>query len=104
MESHTDRSPTNEEEPRWLFYGVMVPHYLLVMVLGALLENVAIVFSVLGALSSSSICLILPSFFYFALVRKYDKPKRVKYYLAWGMFVFFIIFGVFAVGTKFINS
>ena len=77
---------------------------MLVLAVGALLDDVAVVFNILGALSSSSMCLILPSFFYFSLVRKYEKPKQAKYYLAWTMFWFFILFGIFAVATNFIGQ
>ena len=67
------------------------------MFLGALLDDIATVFNILGAIASSSICLILPSFFYVALIRKYNKPKKTQYYLAMAMFIFFVPFGIFAV-------
>ena len=86
-----------QEEDRLFFLLSRIPQYLFVLFCGAFFNDLALVLNILGAIASNAICLLLPSSFYFLLIRKYVKPKKTTYYLAWAMFLFFSAFGIFAV-------
>ena len=65
------------------------------------IQDIEDVFNVAGAISANSITFILPTMFYIFLILKKKKEKKIQYYVAWGVFVFSIPFGVFSVAANF---
>jgi hypothetical protein len=64
---------------------------------GILVEDIELVFNGIGAICSSSIGMLLPTYFYFTLVIKNKQKRNSNFYLAIGMFVVMVPFAIFAV-------
>lgn len=65
-------------------------------------KNIEDVFNLVGAVASNAIGYIFPCMFYYLLIKYKKKKITPSYYIAAGLFYFFIPFGIFAVITNYI--
>lgn len=77
--------------------------YITTIIIGIFVNSLQSVFNVVGSISTNSIVFILPCLFYFRLVEIKGKHKRLRYYLAKGMFLLFIFFSMFSIASNFIT-
>lgn len=70
--------------------------------IAVVVDDIEDVFSIVGSIAVNAIAFIFPSLFYFFLVRKKDKPRKVHFYIAGFIWMFFIPLGIFSVITKII--
>jgi amino acid permease len=77
--------------------------YLVIIGIGISVDNVEAVFNIVGAISATSISMLMPAYFYFALVIKKKKPLKIIFYLAIIMFVIMVPFGIFAVVAQYVK-
>lgn len=66
-------------------------------------NDIEVVFNVVGAICSSSVCILLPTFFYIRLVSLKHKKKQWKYYLSYGLLVLMTPYCLFSVAALYIN-
>lgn len=85
----------------FIIYTIVL--FLIIVGIAFSVDDVEIVFNVVGAVASNAISFIFPSMFYFMLVVKKNKPKKPYFYLAAFLWIFFIPFGIFSVITKFLH-
>jgi amino acid permease len=67
-------------------------------------DNIEAVFNVLGAICSSSICLLLPCFFYCKLILKLKQKKTIKYYLSWVMMLVMTPYALFSIVSMYVTD
>lgn len=65
-------------------------------------DNIAIVYNAIGAICSTSIGVLLPCLFYFELVRKKKKDKKLLYYVTIVLFIAIIPFGLFSMVAQYL--
>lgn len=66
-------------------------------------NDIEAVFNVVGAICSSSIGVLLPTFYYFMLVRKRKTPFTVKYYVAVVIFAVMTPYSLFSVVAHYVK-
>lgn len=71
--------------------------YLVIVGIGVAVDDIEVVFNIVGAICSTSIGVLLPCLFYFVLVNKKSKPKSWKYYLSYVMFIIMAPFAIFSI-------
>ena len=71
--------------------------YLIIVGVALGIDNLLAVFNILGAVSSNSIGILLPCFFYFRLIQIHKCPKSWKYYLAIITFSIMIPYALFSI-------
>jgi len=67
-------------------------------------DDIEVVFNVVGAVCSSSINILLPCFYYFMLVVKRKKEKTIKFYVAVAVFVLMAPYSIFSVVALYVKS
>ena len=77
--------------------------YLVIVGVAVGVDDIEVVFNVIGAICSSSIGILLPCYFYFRLVMKKRKSKTVKFYVAVVVFVVMAPYSIFSVVALYIN-
>ena len=77
--------------------------FMVCVITGMFVDSLASVFNIVGAISANSIVFIFPCLFYFRLIEMKGKDKKVKYYLAKVMFIFFILFAILSVASSYIT-
>lgn len=82
------------------FYVYTILLFLIIVGIAVAVDNIEDVFSVVGSIASNAISFIFPSMFYFFLVKKKNKTRKVHFYIAGVIFIFFIPFGIFSMVTK----
>lgn len=86
-----------------LFYIYTFSIYVVVVGTGVLLDDIEVVFNIVGAVCSTSIGILLPCFFYFILVIKKNKEKNIKFYISLGVFLIMAPFAIFSVVAKYVH-
>lgn len=66
-------------------------------------DDIEAVFNVVGAICSTSIGVLLPTFYYFMLVRKRKRPFTVKYYVAVVIFVVMAPYSLFSIVAHYVK-
>lgn len=66
-------------------------------------DSIESVFNVVGALCSSSVCVLLPCLFYFRLVVLKKQPKGWKYYLSIAMFAIIAPYCLFSIVALYVH-
>ncbi len=90
-----------KKQAKFLFVIYTVILFVFIIAIAAAVDDIEDIFNVVGAIASNAINFIFPAMFYMFLIRKKNKPKKIKYYISVGLFCFFIPFGIFSVVSKF---
>lgn len=72
------------------------------MGVGISVDDIEVVFNFIGAICSSSIGVLLPCAFYFLLVQKKRKLKKMTYFISLGVFMIMLPFAIFSVVAKYV--
>ena len=78
--------------------------YAIAIGVAILVDDIEDVFNIIGAIASNMISFILPSLFYWVMIKRKDKPKKIQYYGALVIFWLFIPIGIFAVVSNIITE
>jgi amino acid permease len=70
--------------------------------IGISVDDIEVVFNIIGAVCSTSIGALFPCFFYFKLVDKKRKTKRLLYYITIFVFMVMLPFAIFSVVAKYV--
>lgn len=95
---------SRKAQSKILFVVFTILVFAVIISIAASLNEVEDVFNICGAIAANGTCFIFPCMFYVMLIRKRNKPKKLKYWMALAGFIFFIPFGVFAVVSMFISE
>lgn len=71
--------------------------FAVIMVVAITVGELGVTFNIVGAVASNSIGFILPALFYFTLIHKKRKPKKINFYASIAMFSIAIPFGIMAI-------
>jgi hypothetical protein len=74
-----------------------------IVAIGVSVDDIEIVFNLIGAISATSIGVLLPCFFYFMLVIKKNKARNVKFYLSIGVFLIMAPFAIFSIVANYVG-
>jgi len=66
-------------------------------------DDIEAVFNVIGAVCSSSIGILLPTFFYFRLVDKRKQPRKVSYYIALVICIIMTPYSLFSIVALYVG-
>ena len=104
LSQETDEILTvNEEtENKKQFYIVTFALHIIITIFSIVFKDIQDVVNVIGAISASAISFWFPGIFYFTLVKRMKKPKKISYYLSYLLLIFFVPFGFFAVAANYI--
>lgn len=69
---------------------------------GLSVDDIEVVFNIIGAVCSSSIGVLLPCAFYFLLVQKKRKARKFTYFISLVVFMIMLPFAIFSVVAKYI--
>lgn len=75
----------------------------MIVTIGVILNDIEAVFNIIGAVCSTSICVLLPCFFYFVLVIKKGKKKNIKFYISGAIFCIMAPFALFSIVAKYVE-
>ena len=87
-----------------LFYIFTFVLYAIAIGIAIGVDDIEDVFNIIGAIASNMISFILPSLFYWIMVKRKNKEKKIQYYGAWAVFLLFIPLGIFAVISNIITE
>lgn len=82
-----------KKKARYHFIAYTIGIYAVIIGLSLALESIESVFNIIGAICSTSISILMPTFFYVKLTQMRKQPKTFKYYLS---IVLFCVMGPYA--------
>jgi amino acid permease len=86
---------------RFLAFTAVI--YVVIVGVALGVDDIEAVFNVVGAICSSSVCILLPTFFYIRLVHIKNKSKTWKYYLSCAILAVLTPYCLFSVAALYIN-
>lgn len=94
------RRERRRKESVYIFYGLTGLLYSIIVVLAILVGDIEIIFNIVGAVCSTTICFLFPYYFYFAIADKQGRRKGFLYYYTKVAFVLLIPYALFAVVVR----
>lgn len=87
-----------------LFYIYTFGIFLIILGIGISVDDIEVVFNFIGAICSTSIGVLLPCFFYFMLVIKKKKERKITFYISLVIFGIMAPFAIFAVVAQYTKN
>ena len=99
-----DASPEEKKKKaRYHFIAYTIGIYAVIILIALLVESIESVFNIIGAICSTSISILLPSFFYVRLIQIRKQPKTLKYYFSIVLFCVMAPYALFSIIALYID-
>ena len=102
VESDERKQRKKRESRQFLLFTLLL--YLIIMGVAVTVDSIEAVFNVLGAISGTSLAVVMPGFFYVNLVRRKEKKKWCRWYVAWVLMGVMVPFAVFSIVANYLPA